>query len=283
MESQIILVKHSKNGSKGGSAMNRKVFCSQFGISFFLVLLLMTCTPVNRTEIAFNQLLRSQRDGNKRSCRVTEFKEISTWLFKSPIVVYKSSVYMPGFYPIAAVRGDSLYLISERSGFNRLIEIEPYNVNNGSIALLLVKEFLRFKFFSPDDTLLYIHSFAQLSNVWQRKDLEAELDKIMTAIGKSKSWLSDTGISDTRKTYLKSLIEDDEKRYSRINKILKEDVGPQEISKVRDGFKVSFTFCTFDKKYNEFALYNALYTVDHNGKLEGGMQFIISYGAHFVM
>ena len=90
---------------------------------------------------------------------------------------------------------------------------------------------------------------------------------------KYKNELNDTSISDRYRKFLCTELALNEKRLSRINEILKEDISSPRVTKIGDGFEVFLTFCFYTKW--ETILFDAKYIVRPDGKIEGDIKEIL--------
>jgi len=70
---------------------------------------------------------------------------------------------------------------------------------------------------------------------------------------KYKNELNNTSISDRYRKFLSTELALNEKRLSRINEILKEDISSPRVTKIGDGFEVFLTSC-FYTKWEKFFL-----------------------------
>lgn len=174
--------------------------------------------------------------------RVIRYGQFAAWLFKPPVFGYMDLIFDFDFFVVVALRGDSIYLISKESGFNRLIEKEPYLVENDSAALELVKEFLRFSHSHPDYELIYLNSIKQLPF----------------------SILEDL---NTLGMELPNEIVENDSLYLKIRDILKYDITPPTVKRKENCFEVHLYFY-YESDYR-FRLGEANYTVSPNGKLKG--------------
>ena len=213
----------------------------------FIVIVLTRCAPeVNRQGTLLDrkvrEYLRVYYADYPMKARVIRHGQFATWLFKPPVFGYMDLIMGFDFFVVVALRGDSIYLISEESGFNRLIEKESYLVENDSAALQLVKEFLRFSHSHPDYELIYLNSIKQLPF------------SILEAL-------------NTLEMGFPSEIIENDSLYLRIKDILKHDITPPTVKRKENCFEVQLYFY-YESDYR-FRLVEANYTVSPKGKLKG--------------
>jgi len=233
--------------------------------------LFTVCIPVesmNRTDCLVRKYLASHYTEKQIKARimarVERYDEIKTWLFNPPILVY----YKEGFdiYPIVAARDDSIYWISKETEFNRLIEKEPFLVENDSVALQLLKEFFKFRFYNPNYQLLYLTSINQLPYT-TRAELKSLQTNLPSIIESDKIELNDTLISNEYREFLDEIVSKNAKRLFIIDEILNQDIRSPKVKSVKDGFEIFVTFCNFNEE-DIWILY-AKYFIRAYGKIEG--------------
>lgn len=213
----------------------------------FIVIVLTRCAPeVNRRGTLLDhkvrEYLRAYYAESPMKSRVIRYGQFATWLFKPPVFGYMDLIFGFDFFVVVALRGDSIYLISEESGFNRLIEKEPYLVENDSSALELVKEFFRFSYSHPGYELVYLNSIKELPH--------SQLENLGSL---------ETGLP-------KEILENDS-LFLKIRDILKHDITPPTVKRKENCFEVHLYF--YYESDFRFNLGEANYTVSPNGKLKG--------------
>ena len=100
------------------------------------------------------------------------------------------------FYPVAAIRNDSVYLVHEETEFNKLMKAEPFAISTESEAKFVVMEYLRFEFFNPKRELLYPKTINELPSKI-RLFLSQAVISLPENIKLREQLLDDKSITDT--------------------------------------------------------------------------------------
>ena len=229
------------------------------------------CTPVktiNKTDEQVRKYLTSfyteKQIRSKIMANVDRYGEFKTWLFKPPVLVYHKEGF--AIYPVVAVRNDSIYWVSQEKEFNKLMEKEPYYIENDSVALRLLKEFFKFSFYNPNYQLSYLTSIKQLPYT-ALEELGSLQNKLPSIIENDKKELNDTLISNEYRELLKEAVSNNEKRLSIVNEIINKDINSPKVKTVKDGFEISVTFCKFSE--SDIWVLHGKYFIRTYGKIDG--------------
>lgn len=254
--------------------------------SFFLILilLLLNCGPSALIDRRVNELLtehvkKSLSEGEsvkRRIEKVYRVTKISTWLFPLPILIYRTSGIPFSYLPIV-VKDDSIYCLWNIQHFNRLIENFPFNVENDSVALDYVKEYLRINDFKALYKMKYIKSIDEIPSFKGLILLEWEYGKVKNRVQQNKDKLINEPMSKENQKLLEEEVQKDEGVLLRIAEIMHGDINSPRVKKVNNGFDVFLTYMRNSNYSLDFEITDVHFIVSLYGKLEGGYNTLASY------
>jgi len=243
-------------------------------LCFLFVLIVIECAPVRQIDKHINEILGEEIQAQGiRS--VYRYKQIPTWLLKSPVFVYKGYRFPPLYYIIGIENDSSVFFIRQISEYNKLIEKHPYHVDNNSEAIEVVKEYLRITNVVDDEyRLFFLDSISQLPKS-TRERMKGEL----TSFYYCRALLKAPSLSAEKRKYIERKLKYDEARFLKIRKILDKCDGFTTVTQVGNNFEVSLLMCLF-AKWNIY-LYDITLSVSPLGNLKGTIELIVEEKGFF--